>query len=575
MISSAYPSTQSTQQHSRSTTSRKKENALPVGSAVCYVCGQHLPVNPLSSHSPREVENMKLQGIHGEAAAESWCKAAVIYQIFVPSFKVTNNDGYGYLRGVIEKLDYLVNLRTNVIWLSPIFEFPIYDISNHYKVNPIYGTVDEFHKLLETAHGEGLKVILDVALNHTSAEHAWFKKSIAAHKGEDNGMNDFYIWGDPILEGQGKQRPSSNWAGAFGGSMWKWVPQIAKYYLHVFGDKQPELGQRGRPTRAVECGSFRLDTIKGVSKVLGWPDTESLGEISCDITPEIGTGFISREESKRELDLILHFEHVELDCVDGGKWVLRDWKLPELKAVVTKWQTRMAQTEGWDTIWMEKHDQPRGLTRACNTTRTFREVSAELLAKWLFSLQGTVIIYQGQELGTTNPEKFSEDMFRDIETVVFWHANDGDDEHGNEQKNEMWNRNHRTKGSFTGRSVWPWIPPHPYLEYFSAKTQSEKAGSVSNFYRKMIQLRQEHPALIYGEYGVIDPDHPCPFAYTRSWRSELYLITLNFGNRFIDWELPAVESQMWSVVMLNHLSEVVPRIKLRGVVHLRPYKGTL
>ncbi|KAI9152352.1 putative maltase MLT1 [Paramyrothecium foliicola] len=498
----------------------------------------------------------------------------------------TNGDGYGDLRGVTEKLEYIVDLGIDVIWLSPIFDSPMYDmgydIADYYKINTAMGNMEDFDNLLEQAHKRGLRVILDIALNHTSNEHAWFKKSVAAHEGAANGFKDFYIWGDPIVDENGNKRPPSNWASVFEGCMWEWVPEISKYYLHVFGRTQPDLNWENAEVRKElwkvlrfwlnkGVDGFRLDAIDCISKVhnqdlcaarpglptvSGWPDAPistpgkfeqkanemfangpkvhkylremheqvfahydalSLGEMSCGITPEMGISYISREATKQELDLILHFEHVELDCVDGDKWVLREWELPELKASVSKWQTRMAEAGGWDTVWMENHDQPRGLSRFCSEAKVNREHAAKLLAMWLFTLQGTVIMFQGQELEMTNPEEFSEETIRDVETRIYWDAahaatlTQSDGVHNLDTVKKAitsksrdasripipWNKEHETSAGFTNNEVKPWLPVHPHFPDICAKNQHQNPASVWSFYRDIIRLRKQHPALVY------------------------------------------------------------------------------
>ncbi|KAK3939398.1 alpha-amylase [Diplogelasinospora grovesii] len=582
------------------------------------------PIKP--SHAPAIIE---LNSSKDEAdTGEPWWTDAVIYQIFVPSFKDTNADGYGDLNGITEKLNYLVQLGVDVIWLSPIFDSPMYDmgydISDYYTINPLYGDMEDFNQLLNAAHRKGLRVILDVALNHTSSENRWFKKSVAAHLGEPNGMGDFYIWEDAIEDAQGNKRPPSNWASVFEGCMWEWVPEISKYYLHIFGRAQPDLNwENPHVRRAVYnvlrfwldkgVDGFRLDAINCISKVRnedGWPDAQiiwplrfeqkanqmfangprvhdylremhdevfahydalALGEMSCGITPELGSEFISRDRGKQELDLIVHFEHVELDCVDGDKWILRDWELPELKAAVSKWQTRMAEVGGWDTVWMENHDQPRGLSRFCKATKICRELGAKLLAMWLFTLQGTVLLYQGQELGMQNPDEFSEDMVRDVETVIYWNAiRSRHKDEGALQMLELarkaivtkgrdvgripipWSPSCHDSGGFTSSSAHPWLPIHPNLEEFAAEKQIRDHDSVWVFYRNMIRLRKEHKALIYGVYEIIEPNHPSIFAYTRTWVDECYLIALNFVGEDTDWELPPPCREGWSLVTSNY-----------------------
>ncbi|KAK1757020.1 alpha-amylase [Echria macrotheca] len=589
----------------------------------------------------------------------TWWKDAVVYQIFVSSFKDTNGDGYGDLKGVTNKLDYMVDLGINIIWLSPIFDSPMYDmgydIADYYKINPVFGEMEDFDNLLAQAHQRGIRVILDIALNHTSIEHAWFKNSVAANKGGDERFKNFYIWGDPIFDEDENQRPPSNWQSVFEGCMWEWVPEIHKYYLHVFGRAQPDLNWDNPDVRDelwnvlrywLDKGvdGFRLDAINCMSKVRnedlsakrlgqptvsGWPDapisTEgrfeqkanemfangprvheflkemhqqvfsryvalSLGEMSCGITPEVGRDFIGKQQ---QLDLILHFEHVELDCVNGDKWVLRDFKLPELKAAVSKWQTCMAEAGGWDTIWMENHDQPRGIGRFCKGAERSRQAVAKLLAMWVFTLQGTVIMFQGQELGMTNPEEFSEEMIQDVETRIYWNAVHADlaQGGGTTHKLEMakkaitskgrdasripipWNSSHETSGGFTNKHAKPWLPPHPNFSVLCAEAQRRDPASVWTFYRDMIRLRRQHPGLIYGAYQIVDEHHPSVFAYTRTHDGKVYLIVLNFGKDSVEWKVPQTQGMKW--VPVKFTSDRVHLDQKRTTLKLGPYDGAI
>jgi len=320
-------------------------------------------------------------------------------------------------------------------------------------------------------------------------------------------------------------------------------------------------------------------------------DALSLGEMSCGITPEVGRDFISCGTT--ELDLILHFEHVELDCVDGDKWVLRDWKLPELKAAVSKWQTCMAEAGGWDTIWMENHDQPRGVTRFCNDGETIREHAAKLLAMWLFTLQGTVIMFQGQELGLTNPEDFSEEMIQDIETNLYWNATranlakSGDNHDLVMVKKTImskgrdasripiaWNSDHETFGGFTDKSAKPWLPTHPHFPAFCAEGQCRNPASVWTFYRSMIRLRRQHPGLIYGAFRLVDEHHLSIFAYTRTYGGVIYLIILNFGREYVNWEVAHTYGGGWSTIKSNS-DHAISDQGLISNLQLGPYDGMI
>ncbi|KAM7212542.1 alpha-glucosidase 1 [Rhypophila decipiens] len=552
---------------------------------------------------------------------------------YVASFKDINRDGYGDLAGIAEKLDYLVDLGVDVLWLSPIFDSPMYDmgydIAYYYKINPVFGDMADFDRLLAQAHGKGLRVILDIAFNHTSNEHGWFKKSMAAAKreGHHQYFKDFYIWGDPTVDQDANGHPPTNWESVFGGRMWEWVPEVGKYYLHVFGKAQPNLNWENGAVRNevwkvlrfwLDKGvdGFRLDAINCLSKarnhdlcagrpgqptVSGWPDAPvstpgrfeqrcnemfangpriheylhemhqrvfahydavSLGEMSCGITPGVGRTFVGRSGKERQLDLILHFEHVELDCVGGDKWVPRDWELSELKAAVIKWQTCMAEAGGWDTIWMENHDQPRGVSRFC----------------------------KGQELGMSNPDEFSEDVIKDVETRLFRNATHQDLARGaGVKKLEMakkaitskgrdasripipWNGNHETSGGFTGSGAKPWLPVHKHFSKLCAESQRHDPASVWSLYRDMIRIRKECPGLIYGAYHAVDEHHASIFAYTRTFEGDIYLIVLNFGSQDVEWEMPPTDGRAWVRVKSTRDDQAGESTTLR----LGPYGGVI
>ncbi|KAM7184055.1 alpha-glucosidase 1 [Rhypophila sp. PSN 637] len=624
---------------------------------------------------------LTLTGSHFGEQKSTWWKAAVVYQVYMASFKDTNHDGYGDLAGIAENLDYLVDLGVDVLWLSPIFDSPMYDmgydIADYYKINPVFGDMADFDRLLAQAHGKGLRVILDIAFNHTSNEHGWFKKSMAAAKreGHHQYFKDFYIWGDPTVDPTVDQdangHPPTNWESVFGGSMWEWVPDFGKYYLHVFGKAQPDLKWENGAVRNevwnvlrfwLDKGmdGFRLDAINCLSKarnhdlcagrpgqptVSGWPDAPvftpgrfeqrcnemfangpriheylhemhqrvfahydavSLGEMSCGITPGVGRTFVGRSGKERQLDLILHFEHVELDCVGGDKWVPRDWELSELKAAVSKWQTCMAEAGGWDTIWMENHDQPRGVSRFCKGDETSWKQAAKLLCLWMLTLQGTVIVFQGQELGMSNPDEFSEDMIKDVETRLFWNATHQDLARGaGVKKLEMAKKAITSKGrdasripiptsgGFTGSGAKPWLPEHKHFSELCAESQRHDPASVWSLYRDMIRIRKECPGLvsvvttgkqrnnrrliivlawqIYGAYHAVDQHHASIFAYTRTFEGDVYLIVLNFGSQDVEWEMPPTDGRAWVRVKSTRDDQAGESTTLR----LGPYGGVI
>ncbi|KAL2217801.1 alpha-amylase [Thermoascus aurantiacus ATCC 26904] len=552
-----------------------------------------------STEGKREPESSAAQKEHEEVKNLRWWQRATVYQVLVPSFKDTNDDGRGDLQGVLENLDYFVDLGVDIVWLSPIFESPMfdmgYDISDYKNVNPLYGTLDDVYRLVKKSHEKGLKLILDIALNHTSQEHEWFQTSRVSRRDPNGPKRDWYIWRPPKYDAEGNKQPPNNWESAFGGSAWTWDEEAQEYYLHLFGDKQPDLNWENPELRQelyevlrwwLDKGidGFRLDCMNLISKTPGLPDAQvtkpdspfqpanclfangpnvhtylqemyehvfskydvvTIGEMSCGITPAQAIEYVSLNKPRPELNLIIQFQHVELDCYDGDKWLLREWELPELKKIITEWQHTMIHHRGWNTLWTENHDQPRGVSRFTTSNPRFRALCAKLLATWLFTLQGTPFVYQGQELGMINPGCFSEEMNKDIETVMFWNSAAEAAKDGNPQKAENAKRAILQKGrdntrvpipwsdgphgGFTTPTAKPWIPPCPDGDEWCLKNQQKASDSVLSFYHDIIRLRKFHPTLLYGTYECLDPDNPRTWSYIRRSKHACYLVILNFS----------------------------------------------
>ncbi|KAN0081145.1 alpha glucosidase, partial [Elaphomyces granulatus] len=365
----------------------------------------------------------------------------------------------------------MAELGIDIIWLSPIFDSPMfdmgYDIRDYRKVNPTFGSLDDIDLLVSKAHEKGLKLILDIALNHTSTEHTWFQTSRANRRKIDGNKRDWYIWRPGEIDVHGQRQLPSNWESAFGGSAWTYDDLAGEYYLHIFGEKQADVNWDNENVRKelyevlrwwLDRGvdGFRLDCMNLISKTPDFPeapeskkgspfqpanlffangpcihkylqemhkevfsnyDVVTIGEMSCGVSPYQAVEYVSKYKPCPELSLIIQFHHVELDCYDGDKWLLREWELPELKRVVSEWQETMIHCGGWMTLWTENHDQPRSISRFTNSSPRFRALCAKLLAMWLFTLQGTPLIYQGQELGMINPGRFSEEMNKDIDKL--------------------------------------------------------------------------------------------------------------------------------------------------------------
>ena len=386
-----------------------------------------------------------------------WWKKSVVYQIYPRSFMDSNGDGIGDINGIVEKLDYLKELGVDVLWLSPVYKSPNddngYDISDYQDIMDDFGTMSDFDRMLQEAHKRGLKIMMDLVVNHTSDEHPWFVES---RKSKDNPYRDYYIWKDPV---NGKE--PNNWGACFGGSVWEFDEHTGMYYLHLFSKKQPDLNWENEEVRHkiydmmnwwCEKGidGFRMDVISLLSKVQTFPDGECKGGLYGDSDPYICSGpriheflremnkevlskydlitvgetaGVTIEQAKKyanldgsELNMVFQFEHAFLANGPYGKWTDNPVPLLELKQVMSKWQTAL-EGKAWNSLYWDNHDQPRAVSRYGNDSSEFREISAKMLATCLHMMQGTPYIYQGEELGMTNIYFDSIDDYKDIECI--------------------------------------------------------------------------------------------------------------------------------------------------------------
>ncbi|MCL6547555.1 MAG: alpha-glucosidase [Alicyclobacillus sp.] len=519
---------------------------------------------------------MKEQGSVPERA---WWKEAVVYQIYPRSFKDSNGDGIGDLPGILEKLDHLSWLGIDVVWLCPVYDSPNddngYDIRDYRAILQEYGTMDDFRRLLNELHARGIRLVMDLVVNHTSDEHPWFRE---AQSGRDSPYRDYYIW----------SLQPNNWASFFGGSAWQWHEQTGMYYLHLFSVKQPDLNwENPRVRREVHeimrfwldqgVDGFRMDVINAISKVPGFPDAppvvpgelrwggayflngprvhEYLQEMYRDVlshydvmtvgetlsvTPEQALEYVG--EDRNELNMVLQFELMDLDAGPGGKWDVRKWRLSELKRIVSRWQTALAG-RGWNALYLSNHDQPRAVSRFGNDG-PYRVQSAKMLGTLLLTLQGTPFIYQGEELGMTNaPVERIEDC-RDIETLN-WYREQREQGQPEEELLAVIRRkgrdNARTPmqwsnslhaGFTTGT---PWIPVNPNYACIHAEGQYRDPDSVAAHYRRLIQLRKRHPVLVYGDFTLLDPDDESVFSFTRRLGEAEAVVILNFTDASRTW----------------------------------------
>ena len=510
-----------------------------------------------------------------------WWKEAVFYQIYPRSFNDSNGDGIGDLPGIRERIDYLDYLGIDAVWLCPVYDSPNddngYDVRNYRKIMSEYGEMEDWEGLTKDLHERDIKLIMDFVPNHTSDEHRWFRKS---RKSKDNEYRDYYIW----REGKAGE-PPNNWKSVFGGSAWEHDKETEEYYLHLFSQKQPDLNWDNPEVREelyetmrwwLEKGidGFRLDVVNFISKNSDMPDDDpqkapgSSGSsyyidgpdvhryfqemnrkvFSSSEAVAIGeTPMVSKEDgakyvdpSRDELDLIFQFDHVTFDQSDGGFWDLpREWKLTELKEIMTEWREAVADVDGWNATYLGNHDQPRIVSRFGNDDE-YRRESAQTLATLQLTISGTPFIYQGEEIGMTNYPFSSLEELRDVQSINQFNEmkSCGEVEDFNEVRDyvRFWSRdNARTpmqwdageKAGFTEGE--PWINVNPNKDQINVKKEKTKRSSVLNYYKKLISLRKDHEALIYGDYRLVLDDDEDIFAFLREWSENSTLTVLNFS----------------------------------------------
>ena len=511
---------------------------------------------------------------------KNWWKDAVVYQIYPRSFKDSNHDGIGDLNGITEKLDYLKNLGVDILWLSPIYQSPNddngYDISDYRSIMTEFGTMEDFDRLLEQAHNRGMKLMMDLVVNHTSDEHHWFKES---RKSKDNPFRDFYIWRD----GDENGNPPNRWESCFKGSAWEWDETTEQYYLHSFSKKQPDLNWENPKVRDAvydmmtwwcEKGidGFRMDVISMISKYPGLPDGDELGNGYTGNTSfdgprvneflrEMNDRVLSKYKvvtvgecpgvdvasaknyaglDTKELNMIFQFETVEgsrLVPHSYGKWDSVAMTMPELRENFTKWQKGL-EGSAWNSLFLDNHDQPRCVSRFGNDAPKYRVKSAKMLATMLHFLKGTPYIYEGEELGMMNAGFSRIEDYRDIESLNVYR--EMKDQGVEEEKilsflKAVSRDNARTPmqwddTEYAGFSdTMPWIRVPDNDKSINAAEEQEDTDSVFHYYRKLIHLRHTLPVMVDGVYDLILPDHPQIYGYTRTFGREKLLILLNYS----------------------------------------------
>ena len=546
---------------------------------------------------------------------KAWWKEAVVYQIYPRSFCDSNGDGIGDLNGITSKLDYLKELGIDVIWLSPVYKSPNddngYDISDYEDIMTEFGTMDDFDKMLAAAHERGIKIVMDLVVNHTSDEHPWFVESRSS---KDNEKRDYYIW----KEGKDGKEPT-NWGSAFSGPAWKYDEKTDMYYLHLFSVKQPDLNWENPKvrkevfdmmTRWCEKGidGFRMDVISLISKPEGYPDAKVVGLYGdmgiCANGPKVHdylkemnekvlskfdimtvgeTAGVTLEEAKKyantdgsELNMVFQFEHMDLDGGEKFKWSTKPMPLVPLKENLSKWQKGLDGV-AWNSLYFCNHDQPRIVSRLGDESDAYRELSAKCIATCLHMMQGTPYVYQGEELGMTNTVFNSVDDFRDLESVNAYRElvesglyTDEDmfpkiahKSRDNARTPMQWDASENA-GFTTGK---PWIAVNPNYKKINVADQLKREDSVFHYYQKLIRLRKENEIIVYGNYELLLPEDENIFAYTRSLDGKKLLTVCNFSKSEQKFDFSGYENA--EILISNYNRDA----REDGI--LKPYEATV
>ena len=546
---------------------------------------------------------------------KAWWKEAVVYQIYPRSFCDSNGDGIGDLNGITSKLDYLKELGIDVIWLSPVYKSPNddngYDISDYEDIMTEFGTMEDFDKMLSAAHERGIKIVMDLVVNHTSDEHPWFVESRSS---KDNEKRDYYIW----KEGKNGKEPT-NWGSAFSGPAWKYDEHTDMYYLHLFSVKQPDLNWENPKvrnevydmmTRWCEKGidGFRMDVISLISKPVGYPDAKVVGLYGdmgiCANGPKVHdylkemnervlskfdimtvgeTAGVTLEEAKKyantdgsELNMVFQFEHTDLDSGERFKWDTKPMPLVPLKENLSKWQKGLEDV-AWNSLYFCNHDQPRIVSRLGDESDAYRELSAKCIATCLHMMQGTPYIYQGEELGMTNTVFNSVDNFRDLESINAYRELI---ESGLFTKDDMFPKiAHKSRDNARTPMPWddsenagfttgtPWLALNPNYKKINVADQLRREDSVFHYYQKLIRLRKENEIIVYGKYELLLPEDENIFAYTRTLGDKKLITVCNFSKSEQKFDFTGYENA--KVLISNYGGD----IRDGGI--LKPYEAVV
>ena len=552
---------------------------------------------------------------------EPWWKKSVVYQIYPKSFYDTTGNGVGDIAGIIEKLDYLKKLGVDVVWLTPIYKSPQrdngYDISDYFVIQEEYGTMEDFDRLITEAHKRDLKIIMDIVVNHTSTEHEWFQE---AKKSKDNPYRDFYIWKDQKEDGSAP----TNWVSKFGGSAWEHDKLTEQSYLHLFDVTQADLNwENERVRRSVydmmtfwfEKGvdGFRLDVINLISKDQRFLDDdgsiapgdgrkfytdgprvhEYMREMNQEVFSKYDSMTVGEMSSttvdhciqyshpdRGELSMTFNFHHLKVDYPNGEKWALADFDFIKLKEILSTWQTEMNKGGGWNALFWCNHDQPRVVSRYGND-ELYHNKSAKMLAATIHLMQGTPYIYQGEEIGMTNPKFSSIDEYRDVESLNVYEIKRAQGMAENEILEIL---KHKSRDNSRTPVQWsdepnagftkgtPWINPADNYREINVEKALDDEDSIFYFYQKLIALRKQYDIITYGNYELILGEDEQIFAYIRNGADEKLLVINNFYGSETAFELPEdiTFEGYHSEILLSNYKDSSKEFKQ---VLLRPYES--
>ncbi|PEZ88103.1 alpha,alpha-phosphotrehalase [Bacillus cereus] len=545
---------------------------------------------------------------------KDWHKS-VVYQIYPKSFNSYYNKETGDIKGVTEKLDYLKELGVDYIWLTPIYQSPQndngYDVSDYYSIDPSYGTMEEFEELLEEAKARNIEIMLDIVVNHSSTEHKWFKE---AKEDKNSPYRNYYIWRDE----------ENNWQSKFGGSAWKYDEKTEQYFLHLFDETQADLNWENEKLREevydmmrfwLDKGvtGFRLDVINLISKdqsflnddgstatsdgrkyytdgprvheylqemnrnVFEGKDVITVGEMS---STTIDNCIKYSNPERNELSMTFSFHHLKVDYLNGDKWTKAAFDFIKLKEIMSNWQIEMQKGGGWNALFWCNHDQPRIVSRFGDDGK-YRNESAKMLATAMHMLQGTPYIYQGEEIGMTNPKFESIEQYRDVESLNIY---DIKLEEGISKEEiigilkQKSRDNSRTPMQWNGEvnsgftTSTPWISVADSYTEINVEKALEEKESVFYHYKKLIELRKTYDVITEGEYAILDENHSKIWAYTRTVNDEVLLVINNFYGEEITYSVPVhvqLDGMKQEVVLSNYKDSSTDITKL----NLRPYES--